>query len=562
MRRGREENDDRENDEFAMQAMQAMQVKQAKQAKRAKQAMQAKRAKQAKQVKQAKQARKKYSTALSDVAAAVASGVDTPPWRLKLANEIARGEIDVRYPRCDLSKLHDLKGIPKNSASLTSIILAEHDGAYPELPRNVLFKASFGLTTKKLPKAGYGSRTGYQYDDSLSIELLNYEFVANVMIRKRWTPNLASYVASFQCSPKDLASLPNEEKAQILYNSMYAMDGKCLSVKCAVDQESDNLIFDRNIVNVLITERMTGEKLEDWMQRPHPLAMWKSVLFQILYTLECFNRIGFRHNDLHLGNIFIENIPGAPMYTFYMINDDDADYLKVPTKNCQVRIYDFDRSTLLCNVDSINPAYAADITIPYERKLELMSAGSVTGCENTRMRLHCEREGACQAPNAKFDAFTVLGLLWASTEANFEKMEHKYVQVDNDGRESFGGGLFSGGQIPPAVIDFIEQHLHRVNAPYNPLEIVWHWPYRMVRVRREVGVFKAGRGNYQLPDNVMSSVEQMLHDRSFFDFDKGSAAYLRQDCEQFGGEIYHLPMRPEQSAPNFDSVSCNLPPPL
>ena len=30
-----------------------------------------------------------------------------------------------------------------------------------------------------------------------------------------------------------------------------------------------------------------------------------NILFQILYTLEVYNRIGVKHNDLHTNNIFV-----------------------------------------------------------------------------------------------------------------------------------------------------------------------------------------------------------------------------------------------------------------
>ena len=30
-----------------------------------------------------------------------------------------------------------------------------------------------------------------------------------------------------------------------------------------------------------------------------------NVMFQIIYTLHCFVKIDFKHNDLHTGNVFI-----------------------------------------------------------------------------------------------------------------------------------------------------------------------------------------------------------------------------------------------------------------
>lgn len=101
------------------------------------------------------------------------------------------------------------------------------------------------------------------------------------------------------------------------------------------------------------------------------------LLFQIIYTLECFSRMKLKHNDLHLGNIMIlidkKNILQSDFnveeYTKYIIphrtdNDffgDNNDYYNlwksknkdngdkeyiIPNIGFKVRIYDFDRSIL------------------------------------------------------------------------------------------------------------------------------------------------------------------------------------------------------------------------
>lgn len=488
---------------------------------------------------------KQYSTSVAAIASAVRAGIQTPQWRLKLADDIENGRVSVQYPTCDLTNLRNLKPIPKNSASLTGMILAEHFAGPQDPPRDVIFKASFGITSHHLPKDTYKRKTGYEYDNSLPIEQINYQYVANALIRKHWTPHVASYIASFQCHPQNFQFAPQNEKLKILYDTMYTDDGRCTSVKCAVDNESDNLIYDTETVNVLITERMNGQKLEDWIKTQHSLAEWKSVLYQILYTLECFNRIGFRHNDLHLGNLFIENIPNAPTYTLYVTNVDSTDqltYTKVPTKGHEVRIYDFDRSTLSCERNSINPAYFSDIIIPYMKAL--LNKTDVDNCVNTRMRFHCSREGACQDKNTKFDAFTVLGLLWASSPSNYAKVEDFYKE----------GGLFNDGEIPPQVLHFIEKHLHLSTAPYNPLELRWNWPYRMVKVNKQ-GIVSSG--NYELPDSVMSTVMVMLTDTSFFNFKRGDLSTLGTDC--LNSNIYHLPIQPTTDPLNdiYSDLTCD-----
>jgi hypothetical protein len=101
------------------------------------------------------------------------------------------------------------------------------------------------------------------------------------------------------------------------------------------------------------------------------------ILFQLIYTLECFNRIKFKHNDLHTGNILIfmdqdnyletpdyniteyhnytvtyrkdDNYFGLEQYkvNFTGNNNDKGDITyTLPYLGISVRVFDFDRSIL------------------------------------------------------------------------------------------------------------------------------------------------------------------------------------------------------------------------
>jgi hypothetical protein len=73
------------------------------------------------------------------------------------------------------------------------------------------------------------------------------------------------------------------------------------------------------------------------------------ILFQIIYTLKCFDLIGLKHNDLHFGNIFLEinknnkkinnSIKEQNKFTKYIIDGKSYD---IPNINYTVKIYDFD----------------------------------------------------------------------------------------------------------------------------------------------------------------------------------------------------------------------------
>lgn len=497
------------------------------------------------------------------VAAAVATRTDAPEWRLQLADAIANKAVDVKYPTCDLRALKKLVTIPKNSASITGIFFSEHDGPGPH--RDVTIKASFA------PKG----EESLVFDNSLVIERVNYQLIANQLIRRRWSPHVASYVASFQCPTPDLMSLGGDMGVikEVMFTKKPVTKPTGTKVRAVLrDAEEENeanksyygtsdVQYDLNKVNFVLTERMKGAQLEKWMTKPHSLTEWKSVLWQILYTLEVFNRIGFRHNDLHLGNAFIEDLSGtdAPDNTMYVTDLDPTDgwsYHVVPTKRNNVRIFDFDRSTLECDAGSYHKDYKPLI----DRYMSELS----TGCTNTRMATkpllkkikhaftHCNDEGACQARNQKFDAFTVLGLLWAAHPTHYKKMEKIY---GDDAGGIFGEKL--DAQIPDEVLEFIDKHLNPVTARFNPLTMRWNWPYRMSGVERwgKGGKWKVIGGNMELDDREMSTVMEMLNDTDFFDWKTGDEATFVKDCQD--AFVFHLPMRAGSSDVNLEGLSCD-----
>jgi hypothetical protein len=72
------------------------------------------------------------------------------------------------------------------------------------------------------------------------------------------------------------------------------------------------------------------------------------ILFQIMYTLKCFQLIGLKHNDLRLGNIIIEERKKKIVIDYdnntcnkYKIGDKEYN---IPNINYTVKIFDFDLS--------------------------------------------------------------------------------------------------------------------------------------------------------------------------------------------------------------------------
>ena len=104
------------------------------------------------------------------------------------------------------------------------------------------------------------------------------------------------------------------------------------------------------------------------------MKLLNNILFQIIYTLEVFNRVGIMHNDLHTGNLFIvmnNNRFDRPNYrkTFknYRFKSTDGTQYSVKLENIgyEVRIYDYDRSYKFPKPGTLFPGYKSTELIRY-----------------------------------------------------------------------------------------------------------------------------------------------------------------------------------------------------
>ena len=103
--------------------------------------------------------------------------------------------------------------------------------------------------------------------------------------------------------------------------------------------------------HALLTESVEGKNmktLHDFLYKEQGVATLQNIVFQVLWTLECFNRIGVRHNDLHPGNIFVFKHKRSyfKYYRIFKYKDEKGKQhvLYVPATDYEVRIFDFDRS--------------------------------------------------------------------------------------------------------------------------------------------------------------------------------------------------------------------------
>jgi hypothetical protein len=93
-----------------------------------------------------------------------------------------------------------------------------------------------------------------------------------------------------------------------------------------------------NNTGIIITQP-GGKKLDDELEHLSSEDARK-VMFQLFYTLYIFEQIQFSHGDLHLGNIFVVDVPETELCYIVGIQQFRFKTTKL------VKIYDFDQGTL------------------------------------------------------------------------------------------------------------------------------------------------------------------------------------------------------------------------
>jgi serine/threonine protein kinase len=129
---------------------------------------------------------------------------------------------------------------------------------------------------------------------------------------------------------------------------------------------------------IIFTERCAkNEKMYQTISDPSVLTVpnFKSLLFQVLFTLVQIHHYGFIHNDLHLMNILVDKNPKETHITYSF----EGQTYKVPVTGGKVLLFDWDLG--------YSPSLGNN---------EMLTIG------------YCHCKGMCNALNARFDAYLVL----------------------------------------------------------------------------------------------------------------------------------------------------------
>lgn len=232
---------------------------------------------------------------------------------LKVNNEISEWLENVG---CNFDEYLDNIKVVENKGSVSDsvIMFGEINKINKGLKKSVAFKINFGTFDK--------------FDNSLIVEQQIYINIIENLINNLHTPHLTPFIGFVKsCNTDKLLEKLNPDERVKFQNAMKII-------------KKDNYIM--NNVSLLILGKSEGKTLFDYMNSNILSISEKfSIIFQILYTLRCCEKIGLSHNDLHSNNIFIDKI--IPQERIYYISDDK--WVKIVIEY-DVKIYDFDRGSV------------------------------------------------------------------------------------------------------------------------------------------------------------------------------------------------------------------------
>jgi hypothetical protein len=242
----------------------------------------------------------------------------------------------------------DIKILEKTSASNSIVMFAKLN--YGEIKGNDI-----------VLKISYEEKDHLK--NSLKVEDQIYDNIVSNLLNNNHTPHLIRHIASIR-------------NCHLLYTK-YKFSKKEFEY---IQIKLKDFKFDYHIdeANISILERTTGSTMFDEIQTASNNEQL-ILIFQILYTLICFNNITLRHNDLHLSNIFVEKIPSTTYY--YTINGNT---IGIKTSLLS-KIYDFDRSAIY------SPAISRNFEVDVD---------------------YCYEFNQCQSINEKIDLQAFIGGLW------------------------------------------------------------------------------------------------------------------------------------------------------
>jgi hypothetical protein len=171
------------------------------------------------------------------------------------------------------------------------------------------------------------------FNNSLRVERQIYKHVTEPLLADGNTPHLSSYIGTLEkCDTREFMS------GLSIINTKHFDDalGRIKKIKFNIEKTS-----------ILVTGKSSGLTVGGLFDRVGkvpktpflaPVDIY-NIVFQLLYTLKCFENVRLVHNDLHANNMFVEELENPEVRTYHISEDESV---TIPIKY-DIKIFDFDR---------------------------------------------------------------------------------------------------------------------------------------------------------------------------------------------------------------------------
>lgn len=252
---------------------------------------------------------------------------------------------------CEIRQRYEnIEALPHNTESNAQILFV-----------NILYKVLNDIHKTPVVIKSFVGPEYAKYDDSAYVEARIYMHVISKILDYNYSPNIISPLAHVKCRGivKKLLESSDAKNRDILDDNVDRLIAD--AIKRAHNRNNDRLVEkiqeayrspEGVPLDMLILEKaVNSETFFDWCMGTNVInggnkineENFLSAVFQILYTLECFNRFKLRHNDLHGGNIFVQETSKKSNDVYLEYRVDGQSYY-IPSQYLAL-IYDFDRAS-------------------------------------------------------------------------------------------------------------------------------------------------------------------------------------------------------------------------
>lgn len=174
-------------------------------------------------------------------------------------------------------------------------------------------------------------------------------------------------ISGFDRSDSDRANVESEGDDSSEYDSQVVVNS---GDRNSPRGSSDSVGLE-NTMRYIILEIMPGKSVLDWtgvLKQDQVTLFLEDVFFQVAYALLCFQDFGLMHNDLHIGNVFVEDLDPKTETCTFQTTLNRYYSRKIRYK---VRIFDFDHASVTTTPYNSRPVINPLLDFTEEQTLSL-----------------------------------------------------------------------------------------------------------------------------------------------------------------------------------------------